>query len=90
MAVRSPTWWPSNTSATDDDCPTALSNLRNARKKWARMSRIIGQEGANARMYGKIFKVVLQALILFDSETWVVTLRVGRMLGFSNSGWTDG
>ena len=31
--------------ATDDDRPVVVAKMRKARKKWACMSRIIGQEG---------------------------------------------
>ena len=40
-------------TATDSDWPIVVANLRKARKKWARVSRILRREGVNARMSGK-------------------------------------
>ena len=51
------------------------------RKKWVKMLMILGQEGADLRMLGKIFKAVMQAALIFGSEMWVVTPRVSRKLG---------
>ena len=45
------------------------------------MERILGQEGASPQVSGMFFKAVVQAVLLFDSETWVVTTRMGRALG---------
>ena len=58
---------------TYDDWPTVVANLRKARRKWTRMSRILGQADADARTSGTFFKVVVQSILLFSSETWVVT-----------------
>ena len=40
-------------TATDSDWPTVVANLRKARKKWVRVSRILRREGVNARTSGK-------------------------------------
>ena len=66
---------------TDNDCPAAVENLRKAGRKWERMSRIIGWEGVNVQTYGKIFKAVVQEVLLLGSETWMVLPRTGRTLG---------
>ena len=36
-----------------------------ARKKWARLSRILGQEGMDAKALGIFYKAVVQAVLLF-------------------------
>ena len=43
--------------------------------------RILGWEGANPRASGMFFKAVVQAVLLFRSETWVMTPCMGRALG---------
>ena len=49
------------------------------------MFRILGKEGTNARTPGTFFKSVVQATLLFGSETWVATPCIGRTLeGFHN------
>ena len=45
------------------------------------MTRILSREGAEPRVYGFFFKTVLQVVLLFGSETWVVTPLMGRVLG---------
>ena len=42
------------------------------------MMRILSRDGADPRVYGFFFKAVVQAVLLFSSETWVVTPRMGR------------
>ena len=52
----------------DDDWPTVVGNLRNARKSWARMMRILGREGAEPRISGMFFKSVVQAVLLLGQR----------------------
>ena len=49
-----------------------VGNLRKVLKKWERMSRILVKEGEDARMPRTLSKAVLQAVLLFGSETWVL------------------
>ena len=39
-------------SASDADYPAAYYNLKKARKRWARVSRVLTREGADPRVYG--------------------------------------
>ena len=43
----------------DDDWPTVVVNLWNSRKRWARMSSIIGREGVDAQTSGNFFEMVI-------------------------------
>ena len=52
-----------------DYYPAVISNLRKARRKWSRMSRILGQEGADAWNSIKFYKAVVQAILFFISQT---------------------
>ena len=63
-----------------DDWTAVAGNLLKAQKSWGRMSRILCREGADARVSGKVFKAVAQAVLLFGSETWVLTPRIERAL----------
>ena len=47
--------------------PEVVANLRKSMNKWARMSRMLGQEGENTRTYGGVFKAVVQSFLLFGS-----------------------
>ena len=49
------------------------------------MTRILIRKGAELRVSIFFFKAVVQAVLIFDSETWVVTPRMGRLLrGFQD------
>ena len=68
-------------SVADDDCPAVVRNLSWERAVWRRMAHILSREGAAPRVSGFFFKDVVQALLLFGSETWVVTPQMGKSLG---------
>ena len=63
-----------------DDWPAVAGNLGKARKSWGRLQRILSREGANKRVSGDFFKAVVQQVLLFGAETWVVTPRMERAL----------
>ena len=41
--------------------------------KWGRMVNILGREGVDRKTAGRFYVEVVQAVILFELETWVVT-----------------
>ena len=45
------------------------------------MTQILIREGAELWVSGFFFKDVVQAVLLFVSEAWLVTLRMGKALG---------
>ena len=42
--------------------------------------RILSREGADKRVSGKFFKAVVQVVLLFGAETWVLTPRIEQAL----------
>ena len=68
-------------SASDDDWPAVIRNLWRARQKWERLSRVLGREGSYARKLGMFNIVVVQAVLLYSSEAWVMSPRIRRTLG---------
>ena len=64
-----------------DDWTAVVGDLRKARKRWERMSSIIGREGAYPRTLGNFYKAVFQYTLLFRAESWVVSPWVGSTLG---------
>ena len=42
--------------------------------------RILIREGADKRVLGNFFKAVVQAVVLFGAETWVINPRIERAL----------
>ena len=64
----------------DDDWLTVVGKLGKARKSWGLLSRILSREGADPKVSGHFYKAVVQAVLLFGAETWVLTLRMERSL----------
>jgi hypothetical protein len=61
-------------SSNDNDWPAVHKNLSKARKSWARISRILARrDGATPRVSGMFYKAVVQSVLLFGSETWVLS-----------------
>ena len=67
--------------AEDNYWTVVVRNLSGARAVWKGMLRILSREGADLWVSGFFFKSVVQAVLLFATETWVVTLCMGRVLG---------
>ena len=65
-------------TAYDYDWPEVVDNIRKAWSRWAHFSIISGREGADPWTSGIFYKAVFQANLLFGSENWVVTPRIGR------------
>ena len=53
-----------------------VRNLSQAKTVWRRMSHILSREGVKPRVKGLFFKAVIQVVLLFGAETWVVTPRM--------------
>ena len=58
-------------TATDDDWPLVAGNIKKARQSWRRLARILGWEGAYPKVSRTFYIAVIQAVLLFGSETWV-------------------
>jgi hypothetical protein len=67
-------------SSTDDDWPTIYKNLSKARKRWGMVSRLLVQDNADPKTSGIFYKAIVQSILLYGSETWVVTPSVLRVL----------
>ena len=67
-------------TAGDDNWTAVSGNLVKARKSWGRLTRILSREGADKRISGTFFKAVVQQVLLFGAETWVLTPRIERAL----------
>ena len=60
-------------AASGDYRLEVVGNLRKERKKCVRMLRILRKEEAYARMSGTFFKDVVEVVLIFGYETWVLT-----------------
>ena len=67
-------------TTTDSDWPAVYKNLKKAREKWAMVSKVLMREGASPRVSGLFYKVVVQSVLLYGSESWVVTPAMLKVL----------
>ena len=69
----------------DEDWPEVVTKSYRARAFWRRMTRIFSREEAAPQVSGIFFKAVVQAVLLFGLETWVVVPQMGKSLrGFQD------
>ena len=50
-------------------------------EKWARMLKILGRGEANTRLLGTFFNVVVQVVLLFGLDMWLMNPCMGWALG---------
>ena len=67
-------------TAGDDNWPAVAGNLVKARKSWVQLTRILSREGADKRISGTFFKVVVQQVLLFGAKMWLLTPQIERAL----------
>ena len=68
-------------AAEEDEYPAVVRNLWRARNNWAQLTRALIREGADARTSGQIYLAMVQSVLLYGSETWVLKPRMQRVLG---------
>jgi len=59
----------------EDDCDDlAVSfNLAKARSRWGRMVRVLSAENATPKVMARFYLTIVQAVLLYGSETWVLS-----------------
>ena len=60
-------------SEDDNDSLAIEANLKKARAKWAMFKRLLTREHASRRVMGYFYKAIVQAILLFGAETWVIS-----------------
>ena len=65
----------------DNDWPAVVRNLAKARSVWRRTTSILSREEAEPKVSGFFFKSVVQLVLLFGTETYVVTPHMIQVLG---------
>ena len=63
---------------TDDDWPAAQQNIMRARSVWGRMGTLLQQEGAATKVLESFYRAVVQEIILYGSETWVLLASMAK------------
>ena len=64
----------------DDNWPAVAGNMGKSRNSWGRLQGILSREGATKRVSGNFFNAVVQQVLLFGAETWVMSPRMERSL----------
>ena len=67
-------------SHDDLDLPACVRNIQRARQKWGDLSKLLRQEGASSELSARLYIVVVSAVLLYGSETWVVTKCIEDLL----------
>ena len=72
--------------SNDDDDSTAInSNLRKARARWGKLVNILKREGANAIIMSKFYMTIVQAVLLYGSDSWIIKERdLNKLRSFHN------
>jgi hypothetical protein len=58
---------------SDKDDSAIDRNIQRARGVWARLGKLLSQEGANPIAMRIFYKVIVQSVLLYGSESWVIT-----------------
>ena len=65
---------------TDNDWTAVVGNLSKAKQSWGRLARVLSREVADPKVSRTFYIAVTQAVLLFGSETWVLTARMEKAL----------
>ena len=54
----------------DEDTQAVRGNVKNARRVWAQISRVLRAGNASPQVCSMFYKATVQFVLLFGSETW--------------------
>ncbi len=67
----------------DDDAQAIRAQLRKALATWARVGKVLWGENMSPTVAAKFYLAVVQAILLYGSETWVISPQtMARLEGF--------
>ena len=77
---------PSSTSGkvhleVDSDWTGVVHNFRRVRQKRSWMSIVLSREVVDARTLRRVYVAVVQNVVIYGFEMWVMTPNIGRVLG---------
>ena len=64
----------------NSDWPAIHRNLKRAQQRWGMVSRVLERTGASPRVRGMFYKAVVQAVLLYGCESWVITDSMRKVL----------
>ena len=65
---------------SDDDWPAVLRNIRKARQMWVRLRKMLRREGVDISVSEKFYHALIQAVLLFGGDTWVLLAPMAHRL----------
>ncbi len=70
-------------SQDDDDVQAVRNQLCKVRGTWARIGQVLRRENAPPRVSAEFYKAIVQSVLLYGSETWVLSPAVmARLEGY--------
>ena len=67
-------------SANDRDELAVTARIKAARSKWMQLYRILSADGTGCKTMSRFYLAIVQAVLLYGSETWVLTDRLLQRL----------
>jgi hypothetical protein len=64
----------------NSDRPAVHRNIKKALRKWAMIARPLLRTGVAPKVVGMFYKAIVQAVLLYTCETWVVTPKILKAL----------
>ena len=64
----------------NSDWPAVHRNIKKASQKWAMIACPLWRTGVKPKIVGMFYKAIVQAVLLYACETWVVTPRLLKAL----------
>ena len=72
-------------SEDDNNTKCIEYKIRNARKQWGCIAKILKREGANAIVMARFYVTIVQAVLLYGADTWTVNSRnLQKLQSFHN------
>ena len=65
---------------SDDDWPSVLHSIRKSRQVWGGIGEILWSEWAETEVSEQFYCEIIQSVILFRAETWVITEKIIQKL----------
>jgi hypothetical protein len=63
---------------SDCDSPAINRNIKQARIAWSRLGKILTKERTNMKAMASVYRAVVQAVLLYGSESWVTTIAMEK------------
>ena len=77
-------------SSSGNSCTAVVHNLQREPENWGQLANILGREGSDMRTAGNFYVVVVQVVLLFKSDTWLLTPGCRNPSRVSTTGWCGG